>query len=316
MKKQLLIKSSIIVVASVLLLAVICYGYYNMVLQKVGQAFKGGSFNSASVVISKNVNFKGNNLMKKKKETIIETTKQIQISNNGTNSYDAAQVADFINKKYTNDGKKIAFLTFDDGPSTTVTPLILDTLRKNGVNATFFLIGKMVDKDSESKAIVKRISAEGNSIGNHTYSHEYRNKVPNSLYYGNMVDVARYMGEIDATNKSIGGVLGTNFSTRILRMPGGHMSRKYYNDPNLAQFDQAISQRNMYSIDWNAYDLDSDGKKYSADQLLQNTIHTVGNQEKVVILMHDTYGKEETAKALPGIIEYLKSQGYEFKTIS
>ncbi|KZL92253.1 hypothetical protein [Clostridium magnum] len=42
---------------------------------------------------------------------------------------------------------------------------------------------------------------------------------------------------------------------------------------------------------------------------------TVGNKEKVILLMHDTYGKEETAKALPEIIKYLRDCGYEFKII-
>ena len=55
----------------------------------------------------------------------------------------------------------------------------------------------------------------------------------------------------------------------------------------------------MYSIDWNAYDGDAEGKRKNAEELLQEVKNTVGNKEKVVLLMHDTYGKEETAKALP-----------------
>ena len=67
----------------------------------------------------------------------------------------------------------------------------------------------------------------------------------------------------------------------------------------------------MCSIDWNAYDFDSEGKKKNANQLVNEVKKSVGTQEKVVILMHDTYGKEQTANALPQIIEYLKRYSTE-----
>ena len=123
------------------------------------------------------------------------------------------------------------------------------------------------------------------------------------------------MQEVDKTNNVLRSVLGQGFNTRIIRMPGGYMSRQYYKDPNLPAFDAKLKERNMCSIDWNAYDSDAEGGKKSAAKLLNEVKKSVANQEKVVILMHDTYGKEETAKALPQIIEYLKSEGYEFKTL-
>lgn len=56
-------------------------------------------------------------------------------------------------------------------------------------------------------------------------------------------------------------------------------------------------------------------KKKTAPELVEAFKNSVGTQEKIVLLMHDTYGKEETAKALPAIIDYLKSNGYEFQII-
>ena len=57
----------------------------------------------------------------------------------------------------------------------------------------------------------------------------------------------------------------------------------------------------------------------NADELLQSTKDTIEvlgpNADSVVLLMHDTYGKEETVKALPQIIEYLQGKGFEFRTI-
>ncbi len=224
--------------------------------------------------------------------------------------YDAEKVSRMLKNNFESDGKKIVFLTFDDGPSTTVTPQILDILKSNNVKATFFLLGCNIEANEGSKNIVKRILQEGHAIGNHTYTHNLKN-----IYPGNKVDSDKYMEEVRWTNNAISSIIGQEFKTRITRMPGGYMSRVYYNDPNLSTFNAVLSQNNMYSIDWNAYDKDSEGGRKNAEQLLQEVKNSVGNKEKVVLLMHDTYGKEETAKALPEIIKFLKDYGYEFRTI-
>ena len=57
------------------------------------------------------------------------------------------------------------------------------------------------------------------------------------------------------------------------------------------------------------------GQRKNAEQLVQQVIETTGSKQKVVLLMHDTYGKEETAKSLPAIIKHFKEQGYQFKVI-
>ena len=77
-----------------------------------------------------------------------------------------------------------------------------------------------------------------------------------------------------------------------------------------------MNDNNMTYIDWNALSKDAEGKKKNADELFQNAVDTSKNKEIVVLLMHDTYGKEETAKSLPKIIEYFKNSGYEFKTLA
>ena len=62
--------------------------------------------------------------------------------------------------------------------------------------------------------------------------------------------------------------------------------------------------------------MQSEGKRKNAKELTEYAIKTSEGKEMVVLLMHDTYGKEETVKALPGIIKYFKDNGYEFKTLS
>lgn len=263
--------------------------------------------------------------------TYIDTVqaKDSEIVLNGNNSSDASG-SDEVNKensdvpfdtpefvqKYLNqqmkgempdgaDGVKAVYLTFDDGPSETVTPKILDQLKAEGVHATFFVLGKAVDSSDENKELIKRIISEGNAIGIHSYSHNY-----NYLYPNKIVNVDNFKSEVDKTNESLKNVLGDDFSTKAIRLPGGHMTWK-----GTDRLDEYFEQEGYSYIDWNALSKDAEGPKKNADQLVQQVIETSGTKEKVVLLMHDTYGKEETAKSLSDIIRYFKNNGYEFRVI-
>ncbi|WP_051623505.1 polysaccharide deacetylase family protein [Clostridium hydrogeniformans] len=222
---------------------------------------------------------------------------------------EAEKVKSMIEGKGEKDDKKIAFLTFDDGPSTTVTPKILDTLKEKDVKATFFLVGNAVD-NKKHEDLVKRAFNEGHALANHSYTHNYK-----TLYPGNHINIDAYMDEFNKTNEAIKKILGDDFNTRVMRMPGGYMSRKHYKDPNLNAFDQKLSEKNIVSIDWNALNGDAEGKKRGAGELLERAKKTVKGHDKAIILMHDTYGKEGTAEALPQIIDFLKGEGYEFRSI-
>ena len=79
--------------------------------------------------------------------------------------------------------------------------------------------------------------------------------------------------------------------------------------------DSYFEQEGYSYIDWNALSKDAEGEEKNAEQLVQQVIETSGSKQKVVLLMHDTYGKEETAKSLPDIIRYFKDNGYEFRVI-
>jgi peptidoglycan/xylan/chitin deacetylase (PgdA/CDA1 family) len=208
------------------------------------------------------------------------------------------------------DGKKVAYLTFDDGPSETVTPQILDILKSENVNATFFVIGKYVDKDDSSKNLVKREIEEGNAIGIHSYSHDYKYLFPNGK-----INLENCMSDFDKTDKALKNVLGEDFSTRAIRFPGGQETWSKKDPQGADEVDKVLHKKDWHQIDWNSLSGDAEGGHKDAAQLTQEAIKTIGTREKVLILMHDTYGKEETAKALPGIIEYLKHQGYGFKII-
>lgn len=213
-----------------------------------------------------------------------------------------------VSHNYENDKKKKAYLTFDDGPSTTITPQILDILKENKINATFFVIGSFIDKSQAARDILKREYNEGNSIGNHSYTHKY-----NILYPNGVVDTNAYMNEFEMTRKAISSVIGENNISKALRFPGGHMSWKGENE-----VDKLLEAQGYYYIDWNSMAGDAETKSRSRDSMFQifnETKKNVARNGDLVVLMHDTYGKDETVKVLPEMIKELKDEGYEFDTI-
>ena len=207
------------------------------------------------------------------------------------------------------DGKKVVYLTFDDGPSTTNTPGILDVLDRYNVKATFFILGKSIEGNEEAKNILKETAKRGHAIANHTYSHDY-----SYLYPNRTMNVDNIVSDLEKSQNSMKAVLGKDFSTRVIRLPGG-----YWSWEGRTAMKEAMEQNGYYNVDWNALNKDAEGKPKNANELVQCTkesLEALGpNADSVVLLMHDTYGKEETVKALPQIIEYLQSQGFEFRTI-
>ena len=207
------------------------------------------------------------------------------------------------------DGKKVVYLTFDDGPSTTNTPGILDVLDRYNVKATFFTLGKSIEANEEAKGILKETVKRGHAIANHTYSHDY-----SYLYPNRTMNVDNILSDLEKSQNSMKAVLGQDFSTRVIRFPGG-----YWSWEGRTAMKEAMEQNGYYNVDWNALNKDAEGNVKNADELLQSTKDTIEvlgpNADSVVLLMHDTYGKEETVKALPQIIEYLQGKGFEFRTI-
>lgn len=246
---------------------------------------------------------------KKRKEEEEKKKYMVGVSNDAKQySYDATEVAKKLaSYDYSNNGEKVVFLTFDDGTSTTVTPEVLNILKENDVHATFFVTGKNIERGGDkAKELLKEEFANGHAIANHSYSHDYK-----TLYPNRTLDLEAFKEDFAKTDNLLKDVLGKYFSTRVIRCPGGHMSWKGMDD-----LDTYLNENNMASIDWNALNKDAEGPKKNADQLAQEAIKTSEGKEMVVLLMHDTYGKEETAKALPQIIKYFKDNGYQFKTLA
>lgn len=206
---------------------------------------------------------------------------------------------------YRDDNRKVAYLTFDDGPSSISTNKILDILKKNDVKATFFLLGSSIDNTINSKESIKRIAKEGHAIGNHGYSHKY-----SILYPDGKVDVNAFMNDINKNNNLLKDILGKNFNTRLIRLPGGYSSWK-----GTKELDKELEKNKIYQVDWNVLNGDAEGGNKTKEELIGNFKKTLGDQETAIILMHDSDNKSSTVESLQDIINYLKLDGFEFRTL-
>lgn len=205
-----------------------------------------------------------------------------------------------IKKIYRSDEKRV-FLTFDDGPSKAVTPLILDVLKQEQIKATFFTLGSRVELYPE---IVKREYSEGHYIANHGYSHVY-----SQIYASPQSVLDEYNHTEEAIRKAIN---KSDYTSHLFRFPGGSVGGKYANLKKEAV--TLLDQNNIAHLDWNALTGDAEGKKTKEDMLCY-VKELIGQKQSVVILMHDAGDKILTYEILPELIQYLKEQGYSFKNI-
>lgn len=194
--------------------------------------------------------------------------------------------------------EKAVYLTFDDGPSRSITPLILDLLKQENIRATFFVLGSRVELNP---SIVKRAYEEGHYIGNHGYSHVYSN-----IYSSKEAVIEEY----NKTNQAIQNAIGNSYNSHLFRFPGGSYGGKYQTLKNEAKL--VLDENQIGYIDWNALSQDSAGAK-TKEALLENVKVSVGEKNTVVILMHDSGDKILTYEVLPEIIKYLREKGYAFK---
>lgn len=201
---------------------------------------------------------------------------------------------------FKSDYEKVCYLTFDDGPNPGVTESILDILSRYNVPATFFVVGKNVEANPN---ILKRIDAQGHSIGNHSYSHDY-----DYMYAGD----EEFDDETSKCKTAINNALGREYKNLLYRFPGGSFEvYKHFYIYNIESLGYQYA-------DWNAVTGDSETQtpdtQYIMDSLKKSTNN--GTKEDIVVLMHDSASKQITADTLPQVIEYLKSKNYVFRAIN
>jgi peptidoglycan-N-acetylglucosamine deacetylase len=191
------------------------------------------------------------------------------------------------------DGDKQVALTFDDGPNPVATPRILDTLRAERVPATFFLLGRHVER---WPALARRVADEGHALGNHGYHHRKLH-----LRGPGYVRLDLLLGT-DAIVQAAG------------RRPPFFRAPHGFRNPWVTPIARELGQR---TIGWTlgVWDTDCPGP----DVIVRRTVD--GCQPGSIVLLHDGDGydpdgdRTQTAEALPLIIRELRERGYRFVSL-
>lgn len=196
--------------------------------------------------------------------------------------------------------KKVIYLTFDDGPSKN-TQKVLDILDKYKVKATFFVTGE----NPEYADMIYEAFHRGNGIGIHTFSHDYA-----QIY----ASEEAYLEDMNKMNALIKKQIGHRVN--IMRFPGGASNTvsRNYRSGIMTTLSKTLMQKGYQYYDWNASNGDGDCYQDSSS-LITTAIREAGEQNNVMMLMHDGSGNDATVEALPRIIETLQAKGYEFRVI-
>ncbi|MDE5811234.1 MAG: polysaccharide deacetylase family protein [Muribaculaceae bacterium] len=179
-------------------------------------------------------------------------------------------------------GRKVAWLTFDDGPIPDVTPAVLDILDAHGVKATFFMVGDNVERHPELLSMVKQ---RGHAVGNHTLHHTRGYRCRHRRY----VDEATRGRQMMATN--------------LFRPPHGFI---------LPWQLFAISRHDMIVMH-DVVSMDYDATQ-SCEEIIERVKRLTRNGS--IIVFHDSLKAWPRLKSvLPEIISWLKQQDYELRAI-
>ena len=183
--------------------------------------------------------------------------------------------------------EKVCALTFDDGPDPRTTPIILDALKKHGVQATFFVVGSKVLKNA---GLIRRIHQEGHDLGNHTYSHARIS----------FCSKKKMLREIKATQKALLKVVPS--VCNFFRPPHGRFMGE--------QKEILEKHTHLKTIMWDV--CPNDWTLNSTDTLLANVMAEL--KPGSIILLHDV--TENTALSIETLIQSLQQDGYQCLSIS
>lgn len=192
----------------------------------------------------------------------------------------------------------VIYLTFDDGPNSGTTEVILDILKEEGVKATFFVTNNGPDE------LIKREFDEGHTVALHTASHDY------SIVYASDESYFNDLYSVQNRVKRITGV-----ESKIIRFPGGAsntVSRRYSNGI-MSRLTKEVVNRGFKYYDWNISSGDAGGTT-QASGVYNNVVSGLRHDRVNMVLMHDI--KPHTRDALRDIIRYGKNNGYRFEKIT
>ena len=187
--------------------------------------------------------------------------------------------------------EKIIYLTFDDGPTPEITNWTLKILKAYNAKATFFCVGKNIDKYLD---VFKQIIAQGHGIGNHTQNHIKGWKTKTSSY---LKDIKQAQHRIDSEFQQV-------TINPLFRPPYGQITPKQ--GRKLIALNYKIIMWDVISFDWD--------KNMTPQQCLKNVISKTKNGS--IVVFHDSIKASKNMQyALPKVLEHFSHQGYIFKAL-
>jgi peptidoglycan/xylan/chitin deacetylase (PgdA/CDA1 family) len=200
----------------------------------------------------------------------------------------------FLGKVYWKGDRRGVALTFDDGPHPVHTPQILEILDRCGVKATFFVIGRHMEKNG---VIIARASQAGHVIGNHSYRHSRTMNFHSRE--GNRQEILRCQEEVE---KWVG------YRPRFYRQPAG------FRNPHIFGI---LKELGMTLVGWQVRAFDSQCKNSAT--IVRRILR--GASPGGVLLLHDgadnpsNEERSATVQALPLLVRSLQDRGFEFFTL-
>lgn len=180
-------------------------------------------------------------------------------------------------------GGKLAAITFDDGPSATTTPKLLDGLKARGVKATFFMLGQSAKNNMD---VVRRVYDEGHELASHSWNHPDLNTLSDS----------QVRNQLDSTTEVLDQVCGKG--SYLLRAPYGNANSRV---------------RKIAGVPLIYWTVDPEDWKYRNASTVRNNI-VKNTYDGAIILVHDIYSSSVEGALMA--IDDLQDQGYEFVTVS
>ncbi|MEI6866135.1 polysaccharide deacetylase family protein [Flavicella sp.] len=184
---------------------------------------------------------------------------------------------------------KEIYLTFDDGPTPKITEWVLNQLEQHNAKATFFCIGKNIKKHSDT---FNKITANGHSIGNHTYNHLKGWNTPSDVYLENILKTERILER-------------KSNSKKLFRPPYGKITAKQ---------SIKIIDKGYKIIMWEVLSADFDSN-INKEKCLKNVLKNAKSGS--IIVFHDSIkASAHIQYVLPKVLEHFKKKGYRFKAIT
>lgn len=197
------------------------------------------------------------------------------------------------------DKKKVAYLTFDDGPSKQ-TPKVLKILKEKNVTATFFVVH---NGNKDEQPYYRMIVEQGHQLALHSYTHDYKKVYrTDQSFFDEFKRMQTFLHE--QTGQWVSDV----------RFPGG-TSNTVTSKQRIKNIIGTLNQHGIRYYDWNVSSGDASCKKLSKKKIVDNVLKGAVKLNEPVILMHDSANKDTTVQALPEIIDGLRKAGYRFDSV-